>query len=236
MYGSMGRVGLMVPSVNTVVEPETVAMAPEGVNIYATRLKIARSDVEDLKQMMSHVDRAADELASARIDVIAFACTAGSFFEGSKGEERLKERIQEVSGVPAVTTSGAVASALKELGMRNLVMATPYTEDVNCLEEGFLRKSGFVVVRSQGLNIVEAFSIGKVEPDDVYRFALDLFTPEADGTFISCTNLRTIEIIGKLEKKTKRPVVSSNLATFWACLKTLGYSKPFSGFGQLLEK
>ena len=84
----------MVPSVNTVVEPETALMVPDGINVYATRLRNSRTDIKDSKQMLSHVERAADELASAHMDVIAFACTSGSFVQGGKGE-RVLERLIE---------------------------------------------------------------------------------------------------------------------------------------------
>ena len=85
MYGDLGKIGLMVPSVNTVVEPEMELMVPDGINVYATRLRNSRTDVKDSKLMLSHVERAADELASAHMDVIAFACTSSSFAGRSAG-------------------------------------------------------------------------------------------------------------------------------------------------------
>ncbi len=234
MYGPLGRIGLMVPSVNTVVEPETAAMAPDGINVYATRLRNNTSDLEDTGRMLSHVERAADEFASAHMDVIAFACTAGSFIQGRKGEQELKSRIERASGIPAVTTAGAVVSALTGLGTQKLVMATPYSEQLNLLERAFLVEKGFDVLRDRGMGIVDAYSIGKVEPDEVYQFVLELVVPEADALFISCTNLRTVEIIAKLERETGKPVVTSNQATFWACLNAVEYHLPVTGYGTLL--
>jgi maleate isomerase len=234
MYGELGRIGLMVPSVNTVVEPETAAMSPDGVSVYATRLRNSRSDLEGSEKMLQHVERAADELASAGVDVIAFACTASSFIQGLKGEEDLKIRIEGSSGVRAVTTSGAVSSALTRLGLKRIVLLTPYSDELNKLERHYLNEKGFEVLADRGMGIVDAFSIGKVEPDEVHRFALEILKPEVDGLFVSCTNLRTIEIIDRLEEETGKPVVTSNQATFWACLRSVGYSDPISGYGSLL--
>ena len=47
MYGQNGRIGLLVPSVNTVVEPEFNRMIPEDINVYAARMRNTRSDVDD---------------------------------------------------------------------------------------------------------------------------------------------------------------------------------------------
>jgi len=235
MYGKKGRIGLLVPSVNTVVEPETNRMAPEGVSVYAARMRNATVDVENTKEMVSHVNRATDELASAKMDVIAFACTAGSFFEGISGENEIKTTIENIAQTPAVTTSGAVVKALSELKLKKLIIATPYPEEINELERVFLEANGFEVLDIKGLGIMDAWSIGKVRPEETYEFAKSLFRPTADGVFISCTNLRSIEIIKQLEEDIKKPVVSSNQATFWACLKTLQYDSPISGYGQLLE-
>jgi len=236
MYGWNGKIGLLVPSVNTVVEPETNRMAPEGINIYAARMRNATVDVENTKDMLSHVNRATDELASAKMDVIAFACTAGSFFEGTSGEQELKTTIEHIAGVPAVTTSGAVIEALQTLKLKKIVVATPYPDDMNNLERKFLAVNGFDVLDIKGLGIVDAWSIGTVKPEETYEFAKKVFNSDADGMFISCTNLRTIEIIERLEREIGKPVVTSNQATFWACLKAIGYSEAIQGYGKLLAE
>ena len=235
MYGSCGRIGLLVPSVNTVVEPETNRMAPEGINVYATRMRNARCEVEDTKSMVAHADRGADELASAHVDVIAFACTAGSFIEGPAWERNLKKDLgRAAGGIPVVTTSGAVVSALEQFRVKKLVVATPYPDEVNERERTFLEACGFEVLKIQGMSIWDAFSIGKVDPEETYQFATQVFKSDAEGLFISCTNFRTIEVIERLEETLDVPVVSSNQATFWASLRAMGWEKPMEGYGKLL--
>jgi len=53
MYGQNGRIGLLVPSVNTVVEPEFNRMVPDSIGVYAARMRNSRSDVEDSKALLS---------------------------------------------------------------------------------------------------------------------------------------------------------------------------------------
>jgi maleate isomerase len=241
MYGWRGRIGLLVPSVNTVVEPEMNRMVPGGISVHAARMQNARSDPEGTLRMNTHAQRAARELASAKVDVIAFACTAGSFVQGESGESELKKRIEEATGIPVVTTAGAVADALSALGVTRLVLVTPYPDELNHLEKAFLGESGAVVVAMAGLGIVDAFSIGEVDVHEPYRLARRLWEQEAAGpsppeaTFISCTNLPTIDIIAELEQDTCAPVVASNQATLWACLRVVGCREPVLGCGALLE-
>ena len=236
MYGQNGRIGLLVPSVNTVVEPEFNRMIPEGVNVYAARMRNTRSDVDDSKAMLQHVERAADELGSAHADVIAFACTASSFVEGVEGEIDLRDRIERAGEAKAVTTSGSVAGGLRTLGVRRVVVATPYPDELNVLEKQFLEDEGIEVLTIAGMGIVDAFSIGKVTPQETYEFARRVWQDDADGMFISCTNLRTIDVLAQLEAELSVPVISSNLATCWGCLRALGHHDPIDGYGRLLSE
>ena len=78
MYGERARIGLIVPSSNTVCEPEMATLSPQGVSTYATRI-LFEPTIQGLKAMKEHVKRATDELSSEGIcQAIAFCCTVGS--------------------------------------------------------------------------------------------------------------------------------------------------------------
>ena len=236
MYGWRGRVGLLVPSVNTVAEPEMNRIAPEGIVAFAARMRNTKADFDDTLGLIKHVERATDELMSAHVDVVAFTCTAGSFIQGGKGEDELKKLMEKTAHVPSVTTSGAVVRALKTLKARKLVIATPYPEEINRLEKAFFEEKGFEVLAIKGLGITDAFLIGCEMPENTYRFVKSMDNPSANAIFISCTNYRTFDIIERLEKDCKKPVVTSNQATFWAALRTIGCMEPIHGFGTLLQE
>ena len=236
MYGSRGRIGLLVPSANTVVEPEGRLILPEGYETYATRMRNQEVGAEDLARMNVHIDRGVDELLSTHVDVIAFACTSGSFFEGEAGERALGERLRGGSNVPTVTTAGAVAAALHAVGARRISMATPYDPHLNELEVQFLSTHGFEIVSDACMDIEQAFDIGVVSTAEVQRYALEHFDPRADALFLSCTNLPTFPVIAALEQETGVPVVTSNQATYWECLRVLGFAGNIEGYGQLLTQ
>lgn len=236
MYGERGKIGLIVPSNNTVVEQEVHRMLPEGITSYATRMRNTAADATDLARMVSYAERGADELATAEMDVIAFACTAGSLLHGSDWEQDLRARLERAAGgIPCVTTSQAVLAAFAHLGLRRVVVATPYIDELNRAEEQFFAAHGIEVLAIRGLGIRRAADIGKCSPKDALDLALALPHQDADGIFISCTNFRTIEVLPELERRTGKPAFSSNVATLWAALRRLPRpAGPVSGWGRLL--
>jgi len=237
MYGENGRIGLIVPSNNTVVEQEFRRILPQGITSYATRMRNTQADIADLEAMVSHAKRGADELSTADVDVIAFACTAGSLLHGVEWERQLREDLEAASGgIPCITTSQAVIDAFAHLGLRRLVVATPYIDELNRVERAFFEARGFEVLDIRGLGIHRCVDLGKCFPKEALDLALSLPYGEADGIFISCTNFRTIEILPELEQRTGKPALSSNVATLWASLRRLPRrSGPVRGFGRLLE-
>jgi maleate isomerase len=67
------------------------------------------------------------------------------------------------------------------------------------------------------------------------EFARGLDRPEADTIFISCGALRTIEVIDALEAASGKPVVASNQAMAWDCLRLAGIDDRIEGYGRLLR-
>ena len=126
--------------------------------------------------------------------------------------------------------------AIKELDIKKISLATPYIEELNRKEKEFLEANGIKVLKMVGLGIRENIKIGRVKPETVYNLALKANIKNSDGLLISCTNLRTIEVIERLEEELKKPVISSNTATLWNMLKKVNYRKKISGYGTLLSK
>ena len=234
IYGARGTLGLIVPSVNTVIEPEFRSLFPLDVALHATRIRNRESTVDDLARMNAEVDRAADELGSARVDLIAYACTVGSFMGGSAGEQYLVERIRTVSGAAVVTAAEAVIRAAAALRIRQISLFTPYAEEEHALAAAFLKAAGIEVTEDACLGIEDAYAIGQLGSDSIAAAIGKQLTGASDGLFISCTNVRTFEILSLLEERLGVPVFSSNSATAWACLRDIGIEEGFDGHGRLL--
>jgi maleate isomerase len=234
MYGWRGRIGLIIPSSNTTMEPELYRIAPPGVSIHISRIPLKDVTRDSLLEMERHTLRAAMELLDANVDLVLYGCTSGSLIGGPGFDRMISSKISETIKRPAVTTATAVIEALETIGARRIVVATPYIDEVNDEERRFLESHGIRVMRIMGLGIKNNLDIGRITPEEVYRFARSLYSEGADALFISCTNLRTIEIIEPLERDLGIPVVTSNQASLWSALRRLGVRDRIQGYGRLL--
>lgn len=237
-YGWRGKIGLIVPSTNTVNEPEFWRMAPPGVSIHSDRvLLLGNATQESYDAMADALGSAAERLATAEVDVVAYGCTSGSIVCPMP---ELLDQMGSQTKTPAVATAGAVVAALNALGARKIAVGTPYVTFVNDAEKVFLEDYGFEVVSIHGLQLgetqVERRGIGRVPPEQVYRLARLVDRPEADAIFISCTNLASIDVIEQIEADLGKPVVISNQACFWACLRLMGLPDVIDGYGRLLRE
>ena len=223
---------LLSASVN---EPEKERLLPKGVSIHYTRIPVKKPTYEALMHMADHVEEAASLLADAKVDIIGFSCTAGSFIKGEGYDQEIIDRITQATGLPATTMTTAVVAGLKALGIRKLVLITPYIERINKIEKAFLESMGFQVLTYRGLGLDEIPKQNEVEPSRWYELVKEMKHPEADGYFLSCGGIRAVDIIEQLESDLGKPVVTSNQALVWHCLRKIGLQEPIDGFGRLLE-
>jgi maleate isomerase len=228
------RLGVIQASVNTVAEPQMQAMVPPGVSMHCTRLKLVGSDEEELLKMADDVEDAAGLLADAEVDRILFHCTATTTHDPGQPDS-IGQRITEATGIAATTTGEAVVAALQALGARRVVLVTPYIQEINDREVAFLAHHGISVLREHGLGLPGGVAFRKVEPAAWYRIVMDHRDAAADAYFVSCANVRAAEIIETLEHDLARPVVTSNTAAVWRCLRQSGITDQIAGFGTLLR-
>ena len=235
MYGSRGRIGLVVPTGNSVVEPEFYRMAPKDVSIHANRIALKDVTRDALLAMENDTARSAAGIASVRVGVIAFACTSGSFVGGPGYDDKLIKIMEDETGVQATTTTSAVMKALESLNVARIALATPYIDDITRLEVEFLQAAGYEVTSWKGGGIVETADIQECPPEVSYHRARDVNDDRAEAVFISCTGFRSIDHIAKLEAELGKPVISSNQATFAESLRLLGITDVAPGYGSLFD-
>ena len=230
------RLGIMVPSTNFVMEPELNHLAPSGVTIHSARLKLGgRFSLGNLIEMSQDIEKCISELKPVA-EVIGFGCTSGSFAKGFNWDQEIMDKIQNLAKVPATTTSTALVKALRALKVRRISIATPYPDEVNEKEREFFEANSFGVVKIEGLKVVRHGQPGEFHPIDAFNLARKVDSARSQAIVISCTNFRSIEIVDLLEMDVKKPVISSNIATFWDMLRLAGIGDAIEGFGCLLKK
>jgi maleate isomerase len=235
-YSNSHRLGMIIPSLNVTIEPEFNFLAPREVSIHATRLFMRRGTTKDLESMADDTEKACKMLETARVGVILYACTTGSLIGGKKWQEGLEARMRSSVSIPVITTAGAVVDSLREMKLSKIAVATPYSRELNDAEQRFLEENGFAVTKIKGLGIVNGEELHAQPPGTTVRLAREVDNSEAEGIFLSCTDLKTFTVIGELEARLGKPVISSNSASLWKSLKLLMKNKApkIKGFGALL--
>jgi len=230
------RIGALLVAPDTVPEIEFIRMVPKGVSVHFTRMRFEGAvNVETLSRLADEAEKAAKLLAEMKPDVIAFCCTSGSFIKGVGYDKEIIAKIERVANTKATTTTTAVVNALNRLKVKKLSIATPYIDEVNVACKKFFEELGFEVLDIKGLGIRDDLEIGRQTPETIYRLAKSVDKEEADCVFISCTNLNTIDIIQPLEYDLCKPVITSNQATMWECLRLVGVKEPLENLGALFK-
>lgn len=225
------RIGLIVPSSNTVVEPDFAAACAAGATLHAARMYLdTTTAAAEHRMITTHAPRAARELGTARCDVVAFACTSAGALIGTAGEWQLVSELSEASGCPVVSTNEAVSRRFDALGARRVAVVTAYIDELNTGIRDTLEERGVEVSEIHGMGITDNFRIAEVTPEQIVEFAAGAVTDRAvDALFVSCTNLRAIAAVPALVDRFGVPVVTSNSATIDAVLETLARAPATTG-------
>lgn len=229
------RLGFIMMSTDLAGEADFFAMAPPGVAVHFTRLKT--DDYTTNATLARHIDHMAEAAArlqpDTRPDVISYSCTSGSIVIG---EARVMAEIRKGApwAQPMCLVTGVV-DALQELGVKRIVVGTPYLDEINRVEADFLIEKGFDLLDMQGLNLATGTEMGRVTPAFWKEFAIAIDRPEAEAVFLSCGGIRALDVAAEIEHAIGKPVITSNQAQFWSCLRRAGIGDRIPGFGRIFD-
>ena len=230
------RLGVIVPSGNTLLETELCSLPINGVSFHFTRVVNCLDTEEELAAMADQAPNAAELLSHAKMHAIAFGCTAGSFLYGKGYDLELIKKMASRVTVPCITTSTAVIKGLREMKINRVMLLTPYEQWLTQRGVEFLNANSFEVVGSEHLNFTDSQDMIDMTSEQIVEWAKTKIKQNCDGVFISCTCFRGMGAAEQLEKDLGIPVVTSNQATVWYLLQLSGYSSPVTGYGALLRR
>jgi maleate isomerase len=226
------RLGVIVPSVNVVIEDDLRRWTPPDVGFHVARVSLNTSSEEALRRVADQAPEAAARLRDAGVGAVALACT-GAAMMGSGGRGGILERIAVAAGVPATTTTAALLDAFAALAVRRVALCSPFEDWFNEKEAAFLEQAGMTVVRMAGLGIRDPRDCAVIPPDELVRLGRSIDSDEVEAVFLSCANVRGFEAVAPLEDAIGKPVVTSNQVVLWALLRLAGASARPTGAGRL---
>ncbi|WP_422368723.1 maleate cis-trans isomerase family protein [Pelagibius sp.] len=215
------RVGLVLPSINTLTEPEFYSAVASGLTFHSTRVFMAETTREDLEAMNRQVANACRLLSSTTPDIVVYACTSGTFVSGREELNKLINKMGNITGCPIVATSEAMLEAFSFMNAKEVALVTPYPDEITRDESSFIQDQGYEVVFADGLG-----RSGKhvraspgVEVDALVKKAAKT---SADLIFVSCTDLEAFHRVQDWEGEYGKTVLTSNQVTLWAATNKLG--------------
>ena len=171
------------------------------------------------------VDDVVDMLSQCQPDAILYGCTSATLAQGNAYDHDFRDRIEERTSIPAITAASGLMFALEQLNVGSFAFTSPYVSSLNDLAIKFLEYgSRSCVNRRDAGRPWHNHDIATTTPDKIVEMGLDANTDDADAIIISCTDFRAAEAVPELEKKTGKPVITSNQAMLVWALSKFGIS------------
>jgi len=229
------RVGLIILATDHTTEVDFQRMvASDRIGVYSTRIPYANPVTpENLRAMQPSLTAgAALILPGEPLDVVMYSCTSASVIIGDAQVQAAVRAAKPTATV--ITPTAAAASGLKAFGARRISVLTPYTLETSRPMADYFLALGFDIARFTCLGLTDDREMARISPSDIVAFAKEAIAPDSDALFISCTAVRAAGVAAEIEATTGKPVVTSNLATAWACLRLCGDEAARPALGRLM--
>jgi maleate isomerase len=230
------RLGFVILATDETSEADLFRMAPPGIGLHFSRIDPPeRITARDLSGLMRDLGRAASLLLpGSGVDIVSLHCTSGSLILGE--ETVRKELARACPGAIPTTVVSALGHALESLEVKAFSLLTPYTDDINDAFVNHFTARGYRIPRIRGMQLGTDSEIARVCPETISAWAEEADHKDAETLIISCTGLRAAGLVGELEKRLGKPVITSNQAALWHMLRSLGLKDRIRKLGTLFSR
>ena len=236
MYGWRARIGHVAPSRGDTLVYEFYRMLPEGFMMLNTTGTVRQLVDDDFEKQLERIEEAVQDLVENNCDSIIFSGSPLFTRLPFGSDRKLGEKLTDKFGVPIAAGLTAEVEALKAMNCSNLVVGTPYEDEINQRLKRHLEASGFEVLQIAGYGVRKNAQLTDLPVHASYKIAKRLYehAPEADGVFVPCPRWPTITDVALLEREIGKPVVTSCQAYIWHALRLAKVKQEVSGFGRLM--
>lgn len=213
--GAKATLGLVVLQADETLEQDFRRLFPDrDVALYTSRIPSGDELTTDsIAAMKSELPRGAGLLPrAARFDAVGYGCTSGTTLIGAEAVAHL---IRQGVATPMISDPlSAALAALRALGVARLGLVTPYIEAVAGPVRDAFATAGFEVGATLTFGEEVEARVARIAPASI-KAAARAAAKDAEAVFLSCTNLRTLDIIDELEAELGIAVLSSNQVLAW---------------------
>lgn len=230
------RIGLVALATDHTTEVDFARMLHgQDVGVYVNRIAYENPTTHEslLRTGPRLAAAAAEILPGETLDVLVYGCTAASVVLGNDTVAAHMNTAKP--GVPCVTPSSAAFDAFKALGVRKVSVLTPYTQDVTDTLAAYFSQASARVVNAACFGLTDDREMARLSKDSIVAGGVAACADEADALFISCTAVRAALCVSELEDRLGKPVVTSNQAMVWRCMRHLGMTSDVPQGGALFR-
>jgi maleate isomerase len=237
MYGWRAKIGHVAPSRGDTLVYEFYRMLPEGFMILNSTGTIRQLVDADFDRQLKRIEEATQDLVENKCDAIIIGGSPLFTKLGYGSDIEIGKGLSDKFGVPISAGITGEVAALKSLGMKQLVVATPHEDSLNQRMKAFLEASGFKVLKINGYGVRKNADLTDMDVHAAYRIARKLHqeAPQADGVFVPCPRWPTITDVDLLEREIGKPVVTSCQAYIWHALRMAHVKESIIGYGRLMS-
>ncbi|WP_432105809.1 maleate cis-trans isomerase family protein [Streptomyces sp. bgisy091] len=233
------RLGMLTPSSNTCLEPETYALlrGTSAATAHFARVPVTRIALDgdsDAQFAFGPMLEAARQLADAEVDVIAWNGTSGSWL-GPDRDRALTRAITEATGIPATTSTLALLDACAAYGVTRLGLALPYTPDVCERIVKTYAAEGIECDLAEPFGVDDNEAFARIPAADVSAQIERAARNAVHAVAVVCTNVHGAQQAAPLEQRLGIPVFDSVTATLWKALDLAGAAPALPGRGDLMR-
>lgn len=243
VLGTRMKAAVMVPSTNTIVEPDYYSIAPEGCTFHVGRILITNQSLNNdeefqglLLQIRSEIDKAIENVMTCEPDCMIMGMSAETFWGGKEGNLQFQKSIEDKTGLRVYTGADACNKALQLYGAKKIAVVTPYQEVGDQQVVAFFADYGYEVKKIIGLKCETAVAIAHVTEQELRETLIELNKEDVDAIVQVGTNLSMVRLAAEAEKWLGKPVIAINAATLWYALREQGINDRVYGFGSLLSE
>jgi maleate isomerase len=233
--GARLRIGLIELATDQTSEHEFRRIfALPGIDFYQSRIwNDATITPETLARMETDVEGGMRVIMpNLRIDVAGFTCTSGAMVIGEDKVFALMRKARP--GIPCSSPITGAIAGMKALGLGRIALLTPYVQSINDMMRDYIEERGVSVPVMGSFNNANDDEVARITLESTRAAAIDLArSPHVDGIFVSCTSIRTIDIIREVEAETGKPMLASNPAQAWHLLRLGGVKDSLPQWGRL---
>ncbi|MCG7519896.1 Asp/Glu racemase [Ruegeria sp. Ofav3-42] len=235
------KIGVLVPFTNTNLEPDMELLRPPNTTVHFQRM--GGYDVDEVPgsdQMAglgaSDISHDLRMISGVRPDVVLYGCTSATLTHGPSFDADLAQQIKAGSGAKSLTAAGALIAGIKAVGATKVGFSSPYLGEINDQAIDFLAHNGIETVNRADIGReLGNYGQGELTPDEVFDLACQADHPDAQAIVLSCTDMRSVEAVERIEAALGKPVVTSNQAMMFGLMKALNLPRHDALPGSLFD-